>query len=45
MGIFRIPGQIYDSVYNSFGWFGVAVGALLLILGVISIFVWFDRRR
>lgn len=45
MGIFRIPGQLYDQVYNSYGWFGVAFGGVGVVLLFICILVWFDRRR
>jgi len=45
MGILRIPGRMYDQVYGSYGWFGVAFGGLALIVLVIGIMVWFDRRR
>jgi hypothetical protein len=45
MGILRVPGRIYDYLYNGFGWFGLAVAALLLVLAIVSIMVWFDRRR
>ena len=45
MGIFRLPGEAYDYVYGGYGWFGVAFAALGLVLAVISVMVWFDRRR
>jgi hypothetical protein len=45
MGIFRMPGRAYDYVYASFGWWGVAFAILGFVLFIISIMVWFDRRR
>jgi len=45
MGILRLPGRIYDHVYAGYGWFGVAFGALGLIVFVIAVMIWFDRRR
>lgn len=45
MGIFRIPGQMYDYVYNGFGWFGVAFAGLGVVLGVVFVMIWFDRRK
>jgi hypothetical protein len=45
MGIFRLPGQAYDWVYRSWGWWGVAFSALGLCLLLVSIMIWFDRRR
>ena len=45
MGIFRLPGQAYDYVYHSYGWWGIAFGALGVMLCIISGTVWFDRRR
>ena len=45
MGIFRMPGRAYDYVYHSYGWWGIAFAALGLVLGIVAIMVWFDRRR
>jgi hypothetical protein len=45
MGILRIPGRMYDYVYNGFGWFGVAFAALMVVLVIVAIMIWFDRRR
>ncbi len=45
MGIFRLPGQAYDHIYATYGWFGVAFAGLGVVLAVIGIMVWFDRRR
>lgn len=45
MGLFRIPGRIYDSIYGGYGWFGVAFAALGLVLLIIAVMVWFDRRK
>jgi len=45
MGILRIPGQLYDSLYSSYGWFGVAFAALFCVLVIVGIMTWIDRRR
>jgi hypothetical protein len=45
MGIFKLPGRAYDYVYASYGWWGVAFGALGLVLLIVSIMIYFDRRR
>jgi hypothetical protein len=45
MGILRIPGQIYDHIYGSYGWFGVAFAALGVVLLIIAVLTWFDRRK
>jgi hypothetical protein len=45
MGIFRLPGRLYDQLYTGYGWFGVAFAALGIVVLIIAIMVWFDRRR
>ena len=45
MGIFRMPGELYDHVYSTYGWFGIAFGGVGLVLVIIGIMIWFDRRR
>jgi hypothetical protein len=45
MGIFRLPGRLYDHVYGSYGWWGVAFGGVGLVVLIIAVCVWFDRRR
>jgi len=36
---------MYDQIYGSYGWFGIAFAALGVVVGVVAITVWFDRRR
>ncbi len=45
MGIFRFPGHLYDHLYGSYGWLGVTVASLSLVMLTVSLLTWFDRRR
>jgi hypothetical protein len=45
MGILRLPGQVYDHLHASFGWFGVAFAGVAVVVGIVGILIWFDRRR
>jgi hypothetical protein len=45
MGILHLPGRLYDQVYASYGWFGIAFAALGLVLAIVGVMIWFDRRK
>ena len=45
MGIFRLPGQMYQHVYGEYGWFGVAFCVLSMLVLAVGVMTWFDRRR
>ncbi len=45
MGILRLPGRAYDYVYGGYGWFGVAFAGVALVLLIVGIMIWFDRRK
>ena len=45
MGIFSLPGRLYDQLYFSYGWFGVAFAGVGIVLLFVMILIWFDRRR
>jgi hypothetical protein len=39
------PGQAYDYIHAQYGMVGVIVAALLLVVGLLSVVFWYDRRR
>ena len=45
MGIFSLPGRLYDQLYSSYGWFGVAFAGVGIVLLFVMVMIWFDRRR
>lgn len=45
MGILRLPGRIYDSVYGNYGWFGLAFAGVGVVVLIVAIMIWFDRRK
>ena len=45
MGILRLPSRAYDYVYGCYGWFGVAFAGVALVVLVVCIMIWFDRRK
>jgi hypothetical protein len=43
--IFRMPGRAYEYINYNYGFIGVLVASLLLIMFCLSVYFWFDRRR
>lgn len=43
--ILRFPAQAYDYVSYNYGFIGILVATLLLIMFCLSVYFWFDRRR
>lgn len=43
--IFRVPVRAYDYVYGNYGWFGVLFAGLGIVLFIVAIMIWLDRRR
>jgi hypothetical protein len=41
----KYPGQAYDYIYGHYGTVGLIVAGVMIVVGVISIFVWLDRRK
>ena len=39
------PSQAYDYVYGQFGLTGLIVAGVALVVSVVSMMIWFDRRR
>lgn len=43
--ILSYPSRAFDYIQMQYGTIGLMFAALILIVGVISIFIWLDRRR
>ncbi len=39
------PGYAYDTVYRTYGWFGVLFLVMGLIFVGLGVWLWLDRRR
>jgi hypothetical protein len=40
-----LPGQAYDYVYGSYGNVGLIVGGVVVVVAIVSVLVWLDRRK
>jgi hypothetical protein len=45
MGLLRYFSDAYHYVYYQYGFFGIALCALCLVLAFVGTLIWFDRRR
>jgi hypothetical protein len=39
------PDQAYDYIYGNYGTVGLIVTGVAVVVGVICIFIWFDRSK
>jgi hypothetical protein len=39
------PGQIYDYIYGNYGTVGLIVSGVMIVVAIVSICIWFDRRK
>ena len=39
------PGQAYDYIYGNFGLTGLIVAGVGIVVAIVSMMVWFDRRK
>lgn len=40
-----LPGQAYDYVYGNFGNVGLIVAGVVIVVAVVSVFIFLDRRK
>jgi hypothetical protein len=45
MGILQLPGRAYDHIYGQFGWVGLTFAGLALVVTIVGVMIWFDRRK
>lgn len=43
--ILSMPGQAYDYVYGQHGTVGLIVVGVMIVVAVVSVLIWFDRRK
>jgi hypothetical protein len=39
------PVQAYDYIYLHYGTVGLIVAGLMIVVAVVSLCIWFDRRK
>lgn len=39
------PGEAYDYVYGNYGTLGLIVVGLAVVVAIVAVFVWLDRRK
>ncbi len=40
-----LPSRAYDWVYGNYGNVGLIVAGVMIVVGIVSIFVFLDRRK
>lgn len=43
--ITSFPGQAYDYIYGNYGTVGVIIAGVVIVVFVVGVLVWFDRRK
>jgi len=43
--LFSLPGRAYDYVYSTHGYIGLLVAGLAVVVGIVFVFIFFDRRK
>lgn len=41
----RWPVEFYDHIYTHYGFIGVFCGGLVVVLSIVGVFIWLDRRK
>jgi hypothetical protein len=40
-----MPGKAYDYVYGQYGTVGLIVTGVVIVVAIVSVMVWLDRRK
>ena len=40
-----LPEQVYDYIYGHYGTVGLIVAGVMVVVAIVSIFTWLDRRK
>lgn len=43
--IFALPSRAYNYIHYQYGMIGLLVVGLLITVGIVGVFVWWDRRK
>jgi hypothetical protein len=43
--IAAMPGKAYDYIYGQFGTVGLIVTGVAIVIAIVSVLIWFDRRK
>ena len=43
--ILSIPSQGYDYIHSHFGTTGLIFAGVLLVVAIVAVMIWYDRRR
>jgi hypothetical protein len=43
--ITSLPGQAYDHINHNYGTVGLIVAGVMIVVAIVSVCIWFDRRK
>ncbi|HKB03199.1 MAG TPA: hypothetical protein VKD90_13315 [Gemmataceae bacterium] len=43
--ISSFPGKMYDYIYGQYGTVGLIVAGVVIVIAIISVMIWLDRRK
>jgi len=43
--ITSFPGRAYDYIHYQYGTVGLIVTGVMVVVAIVSLFIWFDRRK
>ena len=43
--ITSFPGYAYDYIYGNYGTVGMIVTGVGIVVAIVGVFIWFDRRK
>ena len=43
--IISFPGRAYDYIDGQYGTVGLIVTGVMLVVAIVTLFIWFDRRK
>lgn len=43
--ITSFPGYVYDYIYGNYGTIGLIVAGVGIVVGIVGVFIWWDRRK
>ena len=43
--VLEIPSQAYDYINGQFGTTGLIFAGVMIVVGIVAVMIWYDRRR